>query len=169
MTLGDLGNLGGFISGIAVAISLIYLAIQMRQASRIARASLRQALAENQFAQLTLRATDPVIRRAFRKASNSEGLTEDEADALLTYAIAGIRLWEALYSQYESGMHAEEDWRTSRQVMLARFRLPIFRQAFNSFAPDSLNPRFLSEVSQIVEQAQSSLPRKPAETDSAAL
>lgn len=159
MTLSDLGNIGGFISGIAVAISLIYLAIQMRQASKIARASLRQALAENQFAQLTLRATDPVIRRAYRKASNSEELTEDEADALLTYAIAGIRLWEALYSQYENGMFSAEDWRTSRQVMLARFQLPIFRQAFDSFAPGSLNPRFLTEVRQFVEQAQNSLPR----------
>lgn len=76
MTLSDLGNLGGFISGIAVACSLIYLAIQIRQGSKIARESLRQSLAENQFAQLTLRATDPVIRTAFRKASVSEELTQ---------------------------------------------------------------------------------------------
>ncbi len=159
MTISDLGNLGGLISGIAVAVSLIYLAIQIRQGSKIARASLRQSLAENQFAQITLRATDPVIRRAFRKASDCEGLTEDEADALLSYAVAGIRQWEALYSQYEHGMVAADDWRTTRHVMLARFQLPIFRQAFNSLAPDRLNPRFLREVSQIVEQAQNSLPR----------
>lgn len=159
MTLSDLGNLGGFISGIAVIITLIYLAIQIRQSSKIARAALRQSLAENQFAQITLRATDPVIRTAFRKASVSEELTEDEAAALFAYAIAGIRQWEALYSQYEHGMIAAEDWRTTRQIMLTRFQLPIFRQAFNSLAPDGLNPRFLPEVSQIVEQAQNSLPR----------
>ena len=159
MTLSDLGNLGGFISGIAVACSLIYLAIQIRQGSKIARESLRQSLAENQFAQLTLRATDPVIRTAFRKASVSEELTQDEAAALLAYAVAGIRQWEALYSQYEHGMVAAEDWRTTRQIMLTRFKLPIFRQAFNSLAPDGLNPRFLPEISQIVEQAQNSLPR----------
>ena len=159
MTLTDLGSLGGFISGIAVAISLIYLAIQIRQGSKIARASLRQSLAENQFAQLTLRATDPVIRAAFRKASVSEALSEDETAALLDYAVAGIRQWEALYSQYEHGMVAAEDWRTTRQIMLARFQLPIFRQAFNSLAPDCLNSRFLPEVSQIVEQAQNSVPR----------
>jgi len=159
MTLSDLGNLGGFISGIAVAITLIYLAIQIRQGSKIARASLRQSLAENQFAQITLRATDPVIRTAFRKASVSEELTEDEAAALFAYAIAGIRQWEALYSQYEHGMVAAEDWRTTRKIMLTRFQLPIFRQAFNYLAPDGLNPRFLPEVSQIVEQAQNSLPR----------
>jgi len=159
MTLSDLGNLGGFISGIAVAITLIYLAIQIRQGSKIARASLRQSLAENQFAQLTLRATDPVIRTAFRKASVSEELSKDEAAALFDYAVAGIRQWEALYSQYEHGMVEAEDWRTTRQIMLTRFQLPIFRQAFNSLAPDRLNRRFLPEVSQIVEQAQNSLPR----------
>ena len=159
MTLSDLGNLGQFISAIVVAISLIYLAIQIRQSSKIARASLRQSLAENQFALLTLRATDPVLRSAFRKASASEELTQDEAAALLAYAVAVIRLWEALYSQYEHGMIAAEDWRTTRQIMLLRFKLPSFRQAFDSLAPDGLNPRFLPEVSQIVEQAQNSLPR----------
>jgi len=159
MTLSDLGNLGQFISSIVIIITLIYLAIQIRQSSDIARASLRQSLAENQFAQITLRATDPVIRTAFRKASDSEELTEDETAALLAYAVSGIRLWEALYSQYEHGMVTTEDWRATRQVMLARFQLPIFRQAFNSLAPDGLNPRFLPEVSQIVEQAQNSLPR----------
>ena len=156
MTLGDLGNIGGFISGIAVAISLIYLAIQIRQGSKVARASLRQSLAENQFAQLTLRATDPVIRGAFRKAARSQELSEDEADALMAYAVAGIRQWEALYSQYENGMVAAEDWHTTRQVMLARFQLPIFRQAFTSLAPNGVNPRFLPELSRIVEQAQTS-------------
>jgi hypothetical protein len=156
MTLSDLGNLGQFISSIAVIITLIYLAIQIRQSSKIARASLRQSLAENQYAQITLRATDPVIRTAFRKASASEELTEDEAAALLAYAVSGIRQWEALYTQYEHGMIAVEDWRTTRHVMLRRFQLPIFRQAFNSLAPDGLNPRFLPEVSQIVEQAQNS-------------
>lgn len=159
MTLSDLGNLGGFISGIAVTITLIYLAIQIRQSSKIARASLRQSLAENQFAQLTLRATDPTIRAAFRKAAASEELSQDEAAALLDYAVAGIRQWEALYSQYQHGMVDTEDWRATRQIMLARFKLPIFRQAFNSLAPDGLNPRFLPEVSQLVEQAQNSLPR----------
>src|SRR5512132_2586664 len=98
MTLSDLGNLGQFISSIVVIITLIYLAFQIRQSSDIARASLRQSLAENQFAQITLRATDPVIRKAFRKASDSEELTQDEADALSAYAVAGIRQWEALYS-----------------------------------------------------------------------
>jgi hypothetical protein len=159
MTLSDLGNLGQFISSIVVIITLIYLAIQIRQGSKIARASLRQSLAENQFAVLALRATDPVIRTAFRKASVFEELTEDEAAALWAYAGAGIRQWEALYSQYEHGMIAAEDWHTTRQIMLRRFQLPIYRQVFNSLASDSLNPRFLAEVSQIVEQAQNSLPR----------
>ena len=156
MTLGDLGNIGGFISGIAVAISLIYLAIQIRQGSKVARASLRQSLAENQFAQLTLRATDPVIRGAFRKAARSQELSEDEADALMAYAVAGIRQWEALYSQFENGMVAAEEWHTTRQVMLARFQLPIFRQAFKSLTPNGVNPGFLPELSRIVEQAQTS-------------
>ena len=159
MTLSDLGNLGQFISSIVVIITLIYLAIQIRQSSKIARASLRQSLAENQFAVLALRATDPVIRTAFRKASVSEELTKDEEAALSAYAIAGIRQWEALYSQYEQGMISVEDWSTTRRIMFMRFQLPIMREVFSSLAPDGLNTRFVAEVSQIVEQSQNSLPR----------
>jgi len=69
MTFSDLGSLGGFISGIAVAITLIYLALQIRQSSQIARASIRQAIVDNEIAYITPRSTDPTVRTAFRKAS----------------------------------------------------------------------------------------------------
>jgi hypothetical protein len=39
MTLEDLGNLGDFIGGIAVVVTLVYLAVQVRQNNRLLRAN----------------------------------------------------------------------------------------------------------------------------------
>lgn len=154
MTLSDLGNLGGFISGIAVAATLIYLAVQLRQSSEIARATIRQSLVQNQISYMSLRSTDPMIRTAFRRATANEKLNDDEAFALLFHATVGIRLWEGLHSQLDHGMVAKEDWLAIRHVMSVHFQLPIYRQALDRLGPHGVNPRFLAEVSQIVEQAQ---------------
>lgn len=154
MTLSDLGNLGGFISGIAVAVTLIYLAVQVRQGSKIARATMRQSLVQNQISYMSLRSTDPLIRTAFRKAFTHEELNDEETFALLFHATVGIRLWEGLHSQHEHGMLAEEDWHTIRHMMSVHFQLPIYRQALDRLGPHGVNPKFLAEVSQIVEQVQ---------------
>ncbi len=48
MTLSDLGNIGESVGVIAVVVTLIYLAVQIRQNSATARAHIRQSLAELQ-------------------------------------------------------------------------------------------------------------------------
>jgi hypothetical protein len=47
VTLADLGNLGEFIASIVVILSVIYLATQVRQNSRLLRASAIQGAASN--------------------------------------------------------------------------------------------------------------------------
>ena len=47
MTLADLGNIGEFVASIVVVVSLIYLATQVRQNSRLLRASAIQSAASN--------------------------------------------------------------------------------------------------------------------------
>ena len=159
MTLSDLGNLGQLISAIAVVVSLIYLAVQIRQNSEIARATMRLSLVQHQISYLSLRSTDPMIRTAFRKASAHEQLDEDEAFALLFHATVGIRLWEGLHSQRQHGMLSEEDWVTVRHVMSVNFRLPIYWQALERLGSQGVNPKFLVEVNQIVQQVQNSVTR----------
>jgi hypothetical protein len=154
MTLSDLGNLGNLIGGIAVAATLVYLAVQVRQNSKIAQATVRQSLVQNQISYMSLRSTDPMIRTAFRKASAHEQLSDEEAFALLFHATVGIRLWEGLHSQLEHGMVAKEDWLAVRHIMSVHFQLPIYRQALDRLGPDGVNPRFFAEVRQIVEQVQ---------------
>jgi hypothetical protein len=162
MTLSDLGNLGGFVSGIAVAITLIYLAVQVRLSTEIARATMRQSLVQNQIAHMSLRSTDPMIRAAFRKATAHEQLDEDERFALLFHATVGIRMWEASHSQLEHGMLSKEDWFVLRHIISTHLQLPIYRQALEPLGTRGVNPRFLAEVNRIIEQIPASIEGSPS-------
>ena len=77
MTLGDLGNIGDFVGGIAVIVTLTYFAFQLRQNTKTLRANSVQELTEN-------------ILRA------SETLTEpDNAEVY----VRGARSYSSLTSQ----------------------------------------------------------------------
>ena len=47
MTLEDLGNIGEFVAAIAVVVSLLYLAIQIRQNTKTVRTSTYQAILDS--------------------------------------------------------------------------------------------------------------------------
>jgi hypothetical protein len=47
MSLEDLGNVGEFVAAVAVVVSLIYLAFQIRQNTRWLRASLKQSITDS--------------------------------------------------------------------------------------------------------------------------
>ena len=47
MTLNELGSLGEFMSGLAVVVTLVYLAIQIRHNTRAVRSSMHQDMVES--------------------------------------------------------------------------------------------------------------------------
>ena len=62
MTFADLSSLGGFISGIAVVITLIFLLLQMRQTDKNQKALLQQGRSAR-VTELILKRTEPELER----------------------------------------------------------------------------------------------------------
>ncbi len=58
MTLSDIASIGSLISGVAVLVSLAYLALQVRQTERNQRASIHQGASERS-ANLVLALSSP--------------------------------------------------------------------------------------------------------------
>ena len=92
MSLSDLASLGSFVSGFAVLISLIYLALQVRQAEKNQRALVQQARA-TRFADILLRLAEPDMAAVYAKGLQGEDLSAVELQqfrnstrALLTHA-----------------------------------------------------------------------------------
>ncbi len=65
MTLEDLGNLGEFLSAIAVVVSLVYLAIQIRQNTTAVRNSTFQEAIRDQISGIDQLNPNPELNRIF--------------------------------------------------------------------------------------------------------
>ena len=118
MTLQDLGNIGEFTAAIATLVTLGYLAVQIRQNTKTARASTYQAVLES-----NMRSMDPILfnpdaERIYRIGRRDPGqLTADERPLFRQIVACLLSNYEAIYLQYEHGIVDSEYWR-GRQISL---------------------------------------------------
>ena len=82
VTFQDLGGLGEFVGGIGVIVSLLYLAAQIRQSSRIERLNARLAVSQYMSDALD-RFDDPELQRVWTAALDSGEEPTDEDRELL--------------------------------------------------------------------------------------
>ena len=100
--LEKLGNLGEFIAAIGVIVSLVYLAIQMRQATNVARVDAHQRINEQLFGALFDIAKDSELHSIYRRGIwLNEPLDESEQDRL------GMFLYRA-FGTYSTAFYAAQ-------------------------------------------------------------
>jgi hypothetical protein len=118
MTLQDLGAIGEMIGAVGVIVSLVYLATQIRQNTRAARASTNRAISE-QRNEINLRfGLDPAAVDLFlRGAQHHSDLEPNERlrHTLLMRAVLG--LYEDVYVQFSEGMCDSETWELAKVTL----------------------------------------------------
>jgi len=83
VTLQDLGAVGSFIGGIGVIVSLLYLARQIRDSSRIERLNARYAVSQAMSRALNRLDDDPELYRVWVAARRrGDELTEEDRERL---------------------------------------------------------------------------------------
>jgi len=110
MTLHDLGNLGEFIGAIAVVISLVYLAAQIRQNTRALHGSSYAQSAEQLWLVNLAIARDGDLARIWAENIAGKPLALEDAvrlEAALDCAFFGL---ENLFRQYERGLLDPDTW-----------------------------------------------------------
>lgn len=70
MTLNDLGNIGELLGGVAVVISLLYLAVQIRHSSQISKFDAHRSLSNDMASILGNIASDPDLYRIWDVMTN---------------------------------------------------------------------------------------------------
>jgi hypothetical protein len=112
MSLEDLGNIGEFVGAIAVVVSLIYLAVQIRQNTRAVRSASHQTLVSSEQAiQASISDNREVARIVVQANKDFDAL--DEEDRLRFLMLAGrlFSNFENIYYQYSRGLLDEDLWR----------------------------------------------------------
>lgn len=104
MTLSDLGSIGEFVSSLAVVISLIYVAIQIRQNSRETRLASQQRALEASRDMIARMATKEVSELFAKVQADQESLTDAEKIQLRLLRSAQLRNIENAYLMHLEGV-----------------------------------------------------------------
>ena len=144
--------IGQIIGAGAVFVTLVYLAVQIRQNTASIQASARQAIAEND-QQFLFRVMDnPELSLLRYKAE----LTDAEKIRLSMYLVAIFRMRENLWRQYREGVLDEATWK-SYSSSIAAFASPRVRNWLdNETIAQQFDPEFVSVAREIIAKTPNS-------------
>jgi len=128
-----LGNIGDFAGGIAVIVTLIYLAAQIRENSRSTRLAAMQStmLAAQNIGKLP--AKDRDLARLLRVGLPEPGeLDEDEFQQLRYYLLNMLRVHEDMFVQHKAGVIDDETWLARAESLRTVFSLPGGRKIWEA-------------------------------------
>jgi hypothetical protein len=151
MHLDSLGNIGEFVSGIAVVVSLLYLATQVRQHSRTVRSAALSSISASISEFLDHVARDPNLTALwFDGLSGTAQLSEAERRRFSLLLLSLLRRWENAYYESSAAELESEAWAGVQQGLVFIFSSPgaqdwwailgerLFSKDFAAFAGRSL-------------------------------
>ena len=136
MSLSDLASLGSFVNGVAVLISLIYLALQIRQTKRNQQIAIRHTRA-SRIVDLQLALADSGVANAWLHGSASpQELTQTELSQFTNLCRALFFHFEDSFYQREEGLLNNDAFETVVAGARLSARSPGWRVAWKIARPN---------------------------------
>lgn len=126
MSLSDLAAIGGFVSGVAVLITLLFLMAQLRQTNRNQHALMRQGRTARYIEIISSR-TQPHLGESFSLAMDSASLDVAQFAAVTAHIDAYFWHFEDCYLQYHAGTIDEASWNSDVATLTFLMALAPFR------------------------------------------
>lgn len=160
MTLSDLASIGSFVSGVAVLVSLVYLASQVRQGAKATRSEIHQNILTGWFSagNLVTQHAEVFAKGLSADGDKFEAFSDGEKLIFVTVAMGMFRHYENVFLQNREGYVRSEDWDAWTQHLLMYYRMPGV-QYWWKMRRASFSPAFVA----FLESAPSSA--MPAPTD----
>ena len=125
-TLEDLGNIGEFIGGIGVVVTLIYLAIQIRQNTASVRTAAGMDTARQVAEWADRMVVYPELGRIYNlSAEDPDSLEPEEASRFLFYIAEIFLIYEGQYQMYRQKHIANDMWIPKRDILLGFMKNPL--------------------------------------------
>jgi hypothetical protein len=126
MTIAELGSLGEFIASLGVLITLIYLAIQMRQNTKAVRLNTAHSITEELQNTFGLIASDESLSEVFIKAAQNEELSGINRLRFYTLMSNLVRVYENAYLQNREQAATADHWDGLTRMMIDVTKMPAF-------------------------------------------
>jgi hypothetical protein len=145
MDLEAFGSIGDFVGGIGVIVSLLYLAVQIRQNTKAVRSSSYHQAAEQTWNYCLVVAQDATLAELLAKRSSGQSLTPAEtlragaADQALLFG------FENMLRLKEQGLVDPDVWENLITNSLRALDSPPFRATLAE-RPGPLSRRLLAEI-----------------------
>ena len=147
MTLSDIAAIGSLVGGVAVLISLVYLAQQIRQSASNQRAAVHQGRSST-IGDLLIRMAEPSLARTFlRGAAGDREIPGDEFYQYLNMFGAILMGWEDHFAQHKSGMLSDDRFFGTSAAVASVLQLPGNYAAWKVYAA----PLFAADFREFVE------------------
>jgi len=159
MTIQDLGAIGDLVGGAAVVVTLLYLAIQIKQNTKINASLIRQNFYDATQQQILHAVESPGFNELINRGwTTDESLTGAERTQIWRHMQGVLIGYQGAFEQYKSGALPKEDWALAR-VILRSFWLLDGRAKNDAWEQMShgglFNQDFLDEVEGLKEEALS--------------
>jgi len=153
MNLTDLANIGQVIGAIAVVISLIYVALQIRQNTNAVRAATAQSVHEHFANWYTTFASDPSLSAvAINGLKDYGSLSETDKARLVAIFMAFLSYSQNAFLKWRQGLLAPSLWLGWEQVIMNLVCAPggkafwkersyLFGEEFRRYVEDDLMKR----------------------------
>jgi hypothetical protein len=152
MTLSDLASLGSFVSAIAVLVSLVYLALQVRQAEKNQRAVLNQGYITRVADYLRWYAEAPINELRTRVIAGDTTFTAEELLRLQLALRVTLLSAQDAYLQHKTGlvdkMTLDNSMRSVRHSWLSQ---PVYRALWLQQAP-TIAPEFAEVIENMLRE-----------------
>ena len=128
MTIAELGSIGELLGSIAVFISLIYLAFQIRSSTDAARTSTYQSVVSDFSALNQSMSSTPDLSLMFVNAlEDFSSLSADQKARVSQLFFMTFRNFENMYYQNRKGYLEEDLWIGWKRLMLTYYARPGFQ------------------------------------------
>ena len=159
MTIQDLGAIGDLVGGAAVVVTLIYLAIQIRQNTKVNASLIRQNFYDSTQQQILHAVESPDFNALiYRSWSTDDILTGPEQTQIWRHMQGVLMGYQGAFEQYKSGALPEKDWALARLILRSFWLLDgkAKNDAWESMRSGGFfNQDFLDEVESLKADALS--------------
>ena len=109
-----IGGVSGLVAALAVVGSLVFVGLQIKHSTDIARASARQAVTDSVVNYLMRGICDDVLSEAFRKNMAGESIDDPERFQINRFNRVQWRTLENVFYQYRQGLLDPDEWQSHR-------------------------------------------------------
>jgi hypothetical protein len=106
------------LGALAVLVSLVYLAVQIRQNTNSMKANTEQGIASATSSSIIGIAHTNIPYLIVRASADPESLSDEETAQFAIWLNGSLRQWEHAYFQYKSGNFSEDSWNGLFQQIL---------------------------------------------------